>query len=476
MRFSLMAPRFRFRLILAAALALSSHAWSADPPVESVPTGSTDSAVDVDEAVPPQAAVGAKKSSLGEVNLDDVRRFTAVMSLVKQAYVEPVDDHQLMLAAIKGMLVGLDPHSEYLEAGELDQLNEDTSGSYAGLGIEISTADGFLRVIAPIDDTPAERAGIKPGDTILRIDNEPVQADNLNDAVDMLRGKPGSEVVLSILREGSRTPQDFKLVRELIHVASVRGRLLEPGYAYLRISQFQAETGSDLRKRIARLQKENGKPLRGAVLDLRSNPGGLLNAAVEVSDLMLDSGGIVTTRGRIHESDMAFSATPGDALNGASIVVLIDRGTASAAEIVAGALKDNHRALLMGRRSFGKGSVQTVLTLDDRHALKLTTARYYTPSGVSIQAEGIQPDIELADLALSKNEDNAYGRISERDLRNHLRGDTESADEDAGAQAPASHSAPSDYALNEAIHALKAMALQQQRSTPGVPASKAEKG
>ncbi len=471
-----MAPRFLSRLAFAGLLALCAPVWAADPPAASMPTDSDDSALDTDMAVPPLPAADAKKSTLGEVNLDDVRRFTAVLSLVKQAYVEPVDDHQLMLAAIKGMLVGLDPHSEYLEAGELDQLNEDTSGSYAGLGIEISTVDGFLRVISPIDDTPAARAGIKPGDTILRIDNVPVQSDNISDAVDMLRGKPGSEVTLSILREGSSAPQEFKLLRELIRVASVRGRLLEPGYAYLRISQFQSETGADLRKRIARLQKDNGKPLLGAVLDLRSNPGGLLNSAVEVSDLLLDSGGIVSTRGRIRESDMAFSASPGDALNGASLVVLIDRGTASAAEIVAGALKDNHRALLMGRRSFGKGSVQTVLTLDDRHAIKLTTARYYTPSGVSIQAEGIQPDIELADLALSKSDGNPFGTIGERDLTNHLKGDAELSDKDNDPKATVQNRVPSDYALSESLNALKAMALQRLRSVPPKPATVSGKG
>lgn len=471
-----MAPRFLSRLAFAGLLVLCAPVWAADPPAAPMPIDSDDSALDVDMTVPPLPAADAKKSTLGEVNLDDVRRFTAVLSLVKQAYVEPVDDHQLMLAAIKGMLVGLDPHSEYLEAGELDQLNEDTSGSYAGLGIEISTVDGFLRVISPIDDTPAARAGIKPGDTILRIDNVPVQSDNISDAVDMLRGKPGSEVTLSILREGSSAPQEFKLLRELIRVASVRGRLLEPGYAYLRISQFQSETGADLRKRIARLQKDNGKPLLGAVLDLRSNPGGLLNSAVEVSDLLLNSGGIVSTRGRIRESDMAFSASPGDALNGASLVVLIDRGTASAAEIVAGALKDNHRALLMGRRSFGKGSVQTVLTLDDRHAIKLTTARYYTPSGVSIQAEGIQPDIELADLALSKSDGNPFGTIGERDLTNHLKGDAESSDKDNDPKAAAKNRVPSDYALSESLNALKAMALQRLRSVPPKPATVSGKG
>jgi carboxyl-terminal processing protease len=468
-----MVLRLRFCLILTALLALSSQAFAADPPIDADPANDQDSSIDedLDAELAPQPATEPLPG--GEINLDDVRRFTAVLSLVKQAYVEPVNDHQLMMTAIRGMLAGLDPHSEYLDASELDQLNEDTSGSYAGLGIEVSTVDGFLRVIAPIDETPAERAGIKAGDTILRINNVPVQPDNISDAVDMLRGKPGTEVSLSILREGSRTPQDFKLKREVIRVASVRGRLLEPGYAYLRISQFQSETGSDLRKRIARLQKDNGKPLLGAVIDLRSNPGGLLTSAVEVSDLLLDAGDIVTTRGRIRESDMAFRATPGDALEGASLVVLIDRGTASAAEIVAGALKDNHRALLMGRRSFGKGSVQTVLALDDQHALKLTTARYYTPSGVSIQAAGIQPDIELADLALSENEGNPFGRISERDLRNHLKGDAETAD-DGTSSASTGKAAPADYSLNEALNALKAMALQRQR-TPAAEASAAKK-
>ena len=494
-----MFARLRLTLMLAALLALGANALAADPPSPAVPAPAEDSLPDADTDADADAdadadtdadtdadagaGAGAAEAPAGpavapardEISLDDVRRFTAVLSLVKQAYVEPVSDHELMLAAIKGMLAGLDPHSEYLEADGLDQLNEDTSGSYAGLGIEVTTVDGTLRVISPIDDTPAERAGIKPGDMILRIDNVPVQADNLGDAVDMLRGKPGTEVTLQVFREGSREPQDFKLTRELIRVASVRGRLLEPGYAYLRISQFQAETGSDLRKRIGRLQKDNGKPLQGAVLDLRSNPGGLLTAAVEVSDLLLDAGGIVTTRGRIRESDMAFRATPGDTLAGASLVVLIDRGTASAAEIVAGALKDNHRALLMGRRSFGKGSVQTVLNLDEKTALKLTTARYYTPSGISIQAAGIQPDIELADLALSENTGNPFGRVSERDLRNHLKGDTEN-DADGVDAAPSGKGAPTDYALSEALNALKAMALQKRRSAPNLSIAPQDRG
>ena len=290
-------PTF-FLLTLVGGLIFSPTMHAADPPA-----AADTPEEEIHEAVA-EKIEDAKNSPNppGQISLDDIRKFTAVLSLVKQAYVEEVDDRALMQAAIKGLLVGLDPHSEYLEAGELDQLNEDTSGSYVGLGIEVTTVDGALRVIAPIDDTPAARAGIKSGDAILRIDNVPIQAENLNDAVDMLRGPPGTDVSLSIMREGSNLPLEIKIKRETIRVASVRGRMLEPGYAYLRVSQFQAETGADLRKRIARLRKDNGKPLSGAILDLRSNPGGLLTSAVEVSDLLLDAGGIVTTKGRIREA------------------------------------------------------------------------------------------------------------------------------------------------------------------------------
>lgn len=469
-----MSPRFPALLLsLVSAFVFCAATHAADPVPKDDPAEG-DILQDVDGAVEETAKT---PTPTGQISLDDVRKFTAVMSLVKQAYVEEVDDHVLMQAAIRGLLVGLDPHSEYLEADELSRLNQDTSGSYVGLGIEVTTVDGALRVIAPIDDTPAARAGIRSGDSILRIDNVPIQAENLNDAVDLLRGLPGSEVSLSILREGSNLPLEIKLKRETIRVASVRGRMLEPGYAYLRVSQFQAETGADLRKRIARLRKDNDKPLSGAILDLRSNPGGLLTSAVEVSDLLLDAGGIVTTKGRIREAEMAFRATPGDALEGAPLVVLIDNGSASAAEIVAGALKDNHRALLMGRRSFGKGSVQTVLSLDNEHALKLTTARYYTPNGISIQASGIQPDIVLADLALSENEDQPLAGISERDLRNHLKGEAISGDEPAPVVlTPPRTGAPSDYALSEALNALKAMALQRRPNPGTAPGASPIKG
>ena len=450
-----MSMRFVFPILFALSC---MPALGADPPPAAAAPATTDAA----PTAPPKDAV----------DLNDIRTFTAVYSLVKQAYVDDIDDHRLMQGAIRGLLAGLDPHSEYLGKEQLQDLTEDTTGNYDGLGIEVVQVEGMLRVVAPIDDTPAERAGIKAGDTIVRIDGKPVQPDNLDGAVGLLRGKSGSSITLTILHEKQSAPVDITMKREVIRVASVRGRLLEPGYVYLRVSQFQAETGMQLRKRIERLQAENKAPLRGAVLDLRSNPGGLLTSAVEVSDEFLDSGGIVTTRGRLKESDLSFRATPGDLLNGAPLVVLVDNGTASAAEIVAGALKDNHRGLLMGRRTFGKGSVQTVLPLDAEHAVKLTTARYYTPSGISIQAAGIQPDIALADLALSQREVAPTQAFGERDLHNHLKG----ADETDGPPTPraSDRDLQQDYALNEALNALKALALQS-KPTAG-PQPKGKKG
>jgi carboxyl-terminal processing protease len=406
-----MSTRFAVPLLFALC---GASAFAADPP-------------------PPDAPAKAASAPAGDrIDLADLRAFTAVYSLVKQAYVDDVDDHRLMQAAISGLLAGLDPHSEYLGKEQLEDLTEDTTGSYAGLGIEVLQVEGSLRVIAPIDDSPAERAGIKAGDTIVRIDGKALQSDDLDAAIASLRGKPGTPITLSVLHEKQTVPVDVPLKRELIRVASVRGRLLEPGYAYLRIAQFQAETGAQLRRRIERLAADNKAPLRGVVLDLRSNPGGLLTAAVEVGDEFLDSGVIVSTHGRVKESDLSFRATPGDLLNGAPLVVLVDNGTASAAEIVAGALKDNHRGLLMGRRTFGKGSVQTVLPLDNGDSVKLTTARYYTPSGRSIQASGIVPDVELKpDPALIDVDDDvpaSLTELSEATLPGHLRGDEEGAE------------------------------------------------
>lgn len=415
------------------------------------------------EAPAPPETPEAAAAKAG-VSIEDVRTFTAVYNLVKQAYVEDVGDKRLMEAAIRGLLSGLDPHSEYLDPHQLNDLTEGTSGAYDGLGLEVLTIDGVLRVIAPIDDTPAERGGIRPGDIITRIDAKPVSSENVSESVELLRGNPGTSVVLTVLHEGESVPVDITLKREKIKVASVRARWLEPGYAYLRVSQFQEETGAELKRKLAKL-KDKDLPIRGVVLDLRSNPGGLLTAAFEVSDVFLDSGVIVSTRGRLNDTDLSFSATAGDLTAAAPLVILVDRGTASAAEIVAGALKDNHRGLILGQKTFGKGSVQTVLPLEDGHAVKLTTARYYTPSGVSIQATGIVPDIALRDLKLAVRDAPPSLIPSERDLPNHLKGEDERPE-----AAAANIEAPplDDYALNEAMHVLKAMALR--KPADGTPA------
>ncbi|RDI97235.1 S41 family peptidase [Dyella solisilvae] len=418
----------------------------------------------------PAQATGSKHPAAGAaaaavpdtLDLDDIRNFSRVYEIVRQAYVEPVDNKTLMKAAISGMLSGLDPHSEYLDKDGLAELSEDTTGQYGGLGIEVLQVDGTLRIIAPIDDTPASRAGIKPGDTIVKINGKPVDSENIDEMFKELRGDPGSKITLTILHEKSDKPIDMPLVRERISVTSVKVREIEPGYAYIRISQFQDDTTADLEKKLGELIRKKG-PLKGAVLDLRSNPGGLLTAAVGVSDDFLDSGTIVTTRGRLQDSNLSFEAHPGDLLNGAPMVVLVDNGTASAAEIVSGALKDNRRALIVGRRTFGKGVVQTVLPLDADHAVKITTARYYTPSGTSIQAEGIKPDIALADLAVNKSDSTPTLVGSEADLPNHLANEDGKGVKDLDNDGSAENAklATQDYALSEALNVLKGLALNR---------------
>jgi len=410
----------------------------------------------------PAATSSAAVPAAGQVDLDDIRNFSRVYEVVRQAYVEKVDDKTLMKAAITGMLSGLDPHSEYLDKDGLTQLNEDTTGEYSGLGIEVLQVDGGLRIVSPIDDTPAARAGIKPGDSIVKVNGSVVDAQNVDEMFRQLRGKPGSKIDLTIVHANSDKLIDLHLVRENIAVSSVKVRELEPGYAYVRISQFQDDTAGDLEKKLGQLIAKNGAP-KGAVLDLRNNPGGLLTAAVGVSDDFLDAGTIVTTRGRLQDANMSFKAHPGDQLNGAPLIVLTNNGTASAAEIVSGALKDNHRALTMGQRTFGKGVVQTVLPLDADHAVKITTARYYTPNGTSIQAEGIKPDIALADLTVNESDRGPVLISSEADLPNHLANEkaqpgTDINDDGSAADAKL---ATSDYALAQALNVLKGMALRQ---------------
>jgi carboxyl-terminal processing protease len=325
----------------------------------------------------------------------DARMLAAVLERVKHDYVNPVDDHQLLQAAIRGMVASLDPYSAYLDGDEYDEVKISSSGRYFGVGIELSIEDEQVVVIAPFDGSPAAQAGIRSGDIIVTIDGIPVNTNTLADTIGRMRGAEGTPVKIGIMREGNPEPVVFTLKRSRVDLHSVRGEMLEPGLAYLRISQFSETTEDDLNATLKDLRKHNGAPLKGLVLDLRDNPGGVLEAAVAVADAFLDSGVIVTAKGRTPDSKFEMDATPGDVLNGAPIVVLVNGGSASAAEIVAGALKDQHRAKLMGRTTFGKGSVQTIIPLSDDRAVKLTTSLYYTPSGVSINHRGIAPDIEL---------------------------------------------------------------------------------
>jgi carboxyl-terminal processing protease len=336
-----------------------------------------------------QAAPGA------DLPWQDARTLADVLERVKHDYVNPVDDHQLLQAAIRGMVSSLDPYSAYLDGEDYDEVKIMSTGQYSGVGIEVSMEDEEVVVVSPFEGSPAAAAGIRPGDVIATIDGVPVNTTTLADTIGRMRGKEGTSVKIGILRQGSAEPLQFTLKRSRVELHSVRSELLEPGMGYVRISEFSESTGDDLEAALKDLRKHNGAALKGLVLDLRNNPGGVLEAAVSVSDTFLDSGVIVTAKGRTPESKFEMDATPGDALNGAPIVILINGGSASAAEIVAGALKDNHRAKLMGRTTFGKGSVQTVIPLPGDRALKLTTSLYYTPSGISINHRGIAPDIEL---------------------------------------------------------------------------------
>ena len=325
----------------------------------------------------------------------DARMLADVLERVKHDYVSSVDDHQLLQAAIRGMVSSLDPYSAYLDGDEYEEVKISRSGQYSGVGIEVSMEDEEVVVVSPLEGSPAAEAGIRSGDIIGTIDGIPVNTTKLADTIGRMRGKEGTSVKIGILREGSAEPLQFTLKRSRVELRSIKSELLEVGMGYVRISQFSETTADDLDAALNGLRKRNAAPLKGLVLDLRNNPGGVLEAAVSVSDTFLDAGVIVTAKGRTPESKFEMDATPGDALNGAPIVVLINGGSASAAEIVAGALKDNHRAKLMGRTTFGKGSVQTVIPLSGDRAIKLTTSLYYTPSGISINHRGIAPDIEL---------------------------------------------------------------------------------
>lgn len=402
--------------------------------------------------------------------LNELRVFAEAFNRISSAYVEEIDDKTLLEYAIVGMLSQLDPHSAYLDKDSFDELQESTTGNYGGLGLEIGMEDGFVKVISPMDDTPADKAGIESGDLIVQLDGTPVKGMNLSEAIEVMRGEPGSEIKLTVVKEGSSGPEELTLTREIIKVASVRQRYLEDGYGYIRIAQFQAGTGDEVEKAIIRLKDEGD--LDGLILDLRNNPGGVLQAAVDVSNAFISDGLIVYTLGRLDNAEIRYSASTPDSVNGIPIVVLVNEGTASASEIVAGALQDHGRAIIMGTDTFGKGSVQTILPLSEDKAIKLTTARYYTPSGKSIQAEGITPDIWVDRSTVTPVKRGPW-RFKEKNLPKHLEnenGEEEIADldqeEEQDSRQNSRELASRDYQLNEALTLLKGLHILSGMTPP----------
>jgi len=398
--------------------------------------------------------------------LDEVRIFTEVLNRIRSAYVEPIDDRTLLENAIKGMLAGIDPHSTYLASDDYDELQESTTGEFGGLGVEVGIEDGFIKIISPMDGSPADRAGVMAGDLIIKLDDTPARDVTLGDTIDLMRGEPGTTVILTIMREGVSEPFEIPVTREIIQARSIRYRMLEPGYAYIRIGTFSVETGNEVKNALNRLNEEND--VKGIVLDLRNNPGGVLQAAVGVVDAFIDEGLIVYTQGRVENSEMRFEASTEDPSRGAPLVVLINGGSASASEIVAGALQDHQRAIIMGTPSFGKGSVQTVLPLTNDRAIKLTTALYFTPNGRSIQATGIVPDIVVDRGQVTRIPDSLIS-YREADLAGHL--ENANADDDEEAAVIAAETQPAappevivqDYQLNEAVNVLKGLNIVRPR-------------
>lgn len=439
------------------------------------------------------SAIADKETLATPLPVEELRAFSEVFGRIKSDYVEPVTDKKLITDAIAGMLNGLDPHSAYLDADAFKELQVGTHGEFGGLGIEVGMEDGVLKVISPIEDTPAYQAGIKPGDFVIKIDDTLIKGMALNDAVKRMRGKPGSKIVLTIIRKNEPKPFEITLVRAIIKVQSVKSKLLEPGYGFVRITQFQEMTGQNLATALEKLVKENKGPLKGLVLDLRNDPGGLLTGAVAVSSAFLPRDALVVyTEGRTEDAKMRLTANPDNYLRSSSdkdflkmvpdsiksvpLIVLVNAGTASASEIVAGALQDHKRAVIMGEQTFGKGSVQTVLPLGNGTGIKLTTARYYTPGGRSIQAKGIEPDILVEDPA-SVGRDSGIFRLREADLNKHLINDRPSrkkpdttedttlslpdTNEDTSKLAPAEFGSKNDYQLNQALNLLKGMQILQ---------------
>ncbi|HJW01744.1 MAG TPA: S41 family peptidase [Azospira sp.] len=442
-----------------------------------------------------QISALADKESRTGLPVEELRTFAEVFNAIKQGYVEPVEDKKLITNAISGMLSNLDPHSAYLDADSFKELQVGTQGEFGGLGIEVGMEDGFVKVVSPIEDTPAYRAGLKAGDLIVKLDDTPVKGMTLSDAVKRMRGKPKTPITLTIVRKGEQKPIIVTLTREVIKVQSVKSKLVEPGYGYVRITQFQENTGPSLAKHLSDLYKEGA--LKGLVLDLRNDPGGLLNGAVGVSATFLAPKAlVVSTDGRTPDAKHQYFASADDYLRGGKddylkglpaevkkvpMVVLVNGGSASASEIVAGALQDHKRAVVLGTQTFGKGSVQTVLPLPGNTAIKLTTARYYTPSGRSIQAKGIVPDIAVEESANGASAE----RLREADLERHLSNDKEKEaaprakegkDAKAGAKGkgkdeedkadlppPPEFASKNDYQLNQALNLLKGLQIMQNK-------------
>jgi len=428
----------------------------------------------------------APTTQKNDIDESDVTRFTSAIGDIKDYYVQKVEDKKLLEDAIRGMLSGLDPHSEYLDEESYKTLLMTTSGEFAGLGVEVTTESGVLKVISPIDDTPAAKAGIKAGDYIVAINSQLVHDMSLRDAVDKMRGKKGTPVTLTVLRKGEKAPLIFKLVRDTINIASVKSSMPTKGFGYIRISQFQQPTTELMVAAIKKLQKDNGGNLQGLILDLRNNPGGLLETAVQVVDVFIDSKKpnkyhdmIVYTEGRLPSAHYEAKASSSDILKGVPMVILVNEGSASASEIVAGALQDYHRAVILGSQTFGKGSVQTVLPLDSTHAIKLTTALYHTPSGRVIQNKGITPDIIVeSNLKVTDNtnlDDAMIEPIHEFNLKGHLNSVKSASDDtraddinaDNAANLAVVTLAKNDFQLYEALKILKGMYMLDQNMVAG---------
>ena len=441
---------FKFSTSISMGLLLT---WGVYGPIQALPTRD----------------LGGEESA-EQVPVEDVQRFSNAISLIKQYYVKDTEDKVLFDNAIRGMLAGLDPHSSYLDENDYKELQTSTNGEFGGLGIEVTLDEGVIKVISPIVDSPAFKAGIKPGDYIIKIDKQYVQGIELKDAVKMMRGKPGTPIKLTIIRKGMTKPLMISVLREIIEIKSVKQRLLNNQFGYIRLTQFQSTTDKDMQAAIDDLKLKAGGQLKGLILDLRNNPGGLLDSAIQISGAFLNKikNGkkemIVYTQGRLPGSKFTAMANAKDILNDAPMVVLINNGSASASEIVAGALKDNKRAIILGTRSFGKGSVQTVLPLDEKRGIKLTTALYYTPSGVSIQAKGITPDIVVEDISIGKASDKAEGfGLSEAELSGHIANAHSNgkinSDKPTLDETSLLHE---DYQLYAALTILKGLVVQQQ--------------